>query len=71
MSYGYWIMQFDHVRGAKRAGIRQLMVNGNTRQLQEELLKCELVCANCHADRTYKRIMARQQKSATHASLNV
>ena len=50
-----WQMQFDHVRGRKVAAIADIVKRGNIRQLKAELPKCELVCANCHADRTYRR----------------
>lgn len=51
-----WQMQFDHVRGEKVDAIANLVRRGNVSRLEEELPKCELVCANCHADRTYRRI---------------
>ncbi len=50
-----WQMQFDHVRGKKVDAIAEIVRRGNIKQLKAELPKCELVCANCHADRTYKR----------------
>ncbi len=60
-SHNPWIMQFDHLRDKKfniahavRAGVSEL-------KLREEISKCELVCANCHAERTYRR---RQRSSA-------
>lgn len=51
--YPYWIMEFDHLRD-KWKSIRDLYSYGLA-MLKEEIAKCELVCANCHADRTYKR----------------
>jgi len=53
--YGYWIMDFDHV-GEKTFGIAQY--KNHTKSLErvkKEIDKCELVCANCHRDRTYSR----------------
>lgn len=54
IKYASWIMQFDHVRGTKSANVSRLWNTGRKRIL-EEISKCEVVCANCHADRTYKR----------------
>lgn len=57
IQYPYWIMQLDHVSGEKLAHISH-MVNRSTRsiaELQAEIAKCEVVCANCHADRTFRR----------------
>ena len=51
-------MDFDHVRGKKVANISAI-VNGkrtvSLSVLRKELLKCELVCSNCHRIRTKKR----------------
>lgn len=47
-------MDFDHVNGAKTAGIAQMWSWGRDRVLAE-LAKCELVCANCHRIRTQAR----------------
>ena len=50
-------MQFDHLPGKGRVKKFQLN-NGQLYsdiQIQEEIAKCEIVCANCHAIRTHKR----------------
>lgn len=49
-------MDFDHVRGTKRYNIGTILSKTLSMEiLQEELDKCELVCANCHRIRTRKR----------------
>lgn len=56
--YPYWIMQFDHL-GDK------LFTIGDTRasrglaldKIREEIAKCDVVCANCHANRTHSRLV--------------
>jgi len=52
----HWRMQFDHVRGEKVDHLSALIHNGATRMVEDEIKKCELVCANCHADRTHRRL---------------
>ena len=60
-SFPYYVMTFDHVpeRGPK------LLTLGHTQQgrfswaaLRAEVEKCEVVCANCQAIRTYDRLHA-------------
>lgn len=54
--YPAWIMQYDHVRGEKKFRLATVtQTNISTKRIKEEIEKCDLVCANCHADRTYKR----------------
>lgn len=49
-------MEFDHLPGSsKRGAISDLCRRGNTNQVRDEILKCEVVCSNCHAVRTYMR----------------
>jgi hypothetical protein len=61
-SYGFWVMHYDHLDPDKKL----MDVSGfkgrscNIKKLLQEISKCELVCANCHADRTYKRIVAKK-----------
>lgn len=64
--YPWYVMEFDHCRGPHyrygkkkitaegRAGISALVSNGQA-QLLREIAKCDVVCANCHKVRTYKR----------------
>jgi hypothetical protein len=50
-------MQWDHLPGTtKRGNISTSMRNLRPKLIFEELAKCELVCANCHAIRTYRRL---------------
>ncbi len=46
-------MHFDHL-GNKFMDISSMVLYSKKRLLAE-IAKCELVCANCHAIRTYKR----------------
>ena len=56
--YPAWIMDFDHVRGTKlfnvAAGLRS-----HAGAILAEAAKCEVVCANCHRERTYRRLHSR------------
>lgn len=51
--YRYYVMDWDHLEdktfNAGRAATYSL------KRLQEEIAKCELVCSNCHRERTYRR----------------
>lgn len=52
--YPHYVMQFDHVLGNKRANVADLAHSSVSLEvLQTEIDKCELVCANCHAERTH------------------
>jgi hypothetical protein len=55
ISYPPHQLDFDHVRGIKKANINAIVRNGTMKQLLEEIPKCEIVCANCHRHRTYMR----------------
>lgn len=55
VQYPFYVMQFDHARGAKVASINLMAARGNQERLDAEIAKCDVVCANCHAVRTFKR----------------
>ena len=49
------VLQFDHRNPEeKESGISCLMAEGRMTRLQEEVAKCDVVCANCHIKRTAK-----------------
>jgi hypothetical protein len=57
-SYPYYVMDFDHVRGNKDRDIAKLVQGSVSRQrLLDEIEKCEIVCSNCHRERTQQRII--------------
>lgn len=54
VSYPFYVMDFDHVRGQKIGSIsRMLNANLSLGTILEEIQKCDLVCANCHRERTH------------------
>lgn len=61
VEYPYYIMQFDHVRGTKRFNISTLSQSHShawsmtVERAMAEMEKCDVVCANCHAARTWER----------------
>ncbi|OGH24954.1 MAG: hypothetical protein A3B47_02535 [Candidatus Levybacteria bacterium RIFCSPLOWO2_01_FULL_39_24] len=57
--YPAWVMDFDHRDGKKKvASISFLTFRKLVKfdKIKEEIAKCDLVCANCHRDRTYRRL---------------
>lgn len=52
--YAWYIMQWDHTSTDKLFNISSGRRKGINTVLKE-IQKCELVCANCHAERTYIR----------------
>jgi hypothetical protein len=48
------VLEFDHV-GEKRFGISSGLRRRNWEDVLAEIERCEVVCANCHRRRTYRR----------------
>jgi len=57
IQYPSYVTDFDHIgtNGNKTNTISRIINNGSFKQVQEEIKKCELVCANCHRIRTHNR----------------
>lgn len=56
--YPYWVLQFDHRPGVEKLGhIADMIRNVSLDAVKEEIAKCDVVCANCHADRTHDRLV--------------
>ena len=55
ISYPTWIMQFDHLKDKKYHVSQMLSSQYSIKTIKAEVEKCEIVCANCHANRTYQR----------------
>jgi hypothetical protein len=54
-------MDFDHVTGEKLGDVGTLVSkNANWDKIQEEIAKCELVCANCHRIRSWNRMQVEE-----------
>ena len=46
------VLEFDHRRGDKEIEISRAVNNWSLPRLCEEITKCDVLCANCHARRT-------------------
>jgi hypothetical protein len=51
-AYPYYVFDFHHVRG-KSAGVGLLFDGGSLLSLATEIVKCILLCSNCHREVTY------------------
>lgn len=56
VQYPPCVMDFDHIEDNKIANVNKFMVDANIDTMVTEILKCEVVCSNCHRLRTYKRL---------------
>ena len=57
IQYPPYVMQLDHVRGDKKFQLSAAVrITFDLGKIQEEINKCEVVCANCHAERTHQRM---------------
>lgn len=61
VAYPPYVMHFDHLDAANKLTCVGHIKACGIERILKETAKCELVCANCHAERTYKRA---QEKNA-------
>jgi hypothetical protein len=55
VQYPYYVMDFDHREGESKV-INLANASRLTRPtILKEIAKCDVVCANCHRERTYQR----------------
>lgn len=69
VQYPFYIMQFDHVRGTKKFNLGEARYWTSLARVQDEIAKCEIVCANCHAGRTYARLAGTERVGEASISL--
>lgn len=58
--YPPWVMDFDHTDGHIKIGTISFLAFKNTatfETIKKEIGKCDLVCANCHRQRTHDRLV--------------
>jgi transposase len=54
-NYPYWILEFDHLRDKKFAISQYRLYTLDIDLVKKEIEKCEVVCSNCHKNRTHLR----------------
>jgi 5-methylcytosine-specific restriction endonuclease McrA len=53
--FPFYVMDFDHrVPGEKAFEITRMLGRTSTEDLLDEIAKCDIVCANCHRERTFR-----------------
>lgn len=55
-TYPFYVMQFDHLPEFEKAFNVSKYYQKTVQEIQQEIAKCEVVCSNCHAIRTYTRL---------------
>lgn len=63
ISYPYYVMQFDHIADNKAFNIGIVGPRASRERLLAEIAKCDVVCANCHSERSHKRLMQKLGRS--------
>jgi hypothetical protein len=52
------VMEFDHINRDKEFTISRRVSSTSVERLLAEVAKCEVVCANCHRMRTFRRALS-------------
>jgi hypothetical protein len=55
IKYPYYVMDFDHLRDKKFNLSVAASKYRSMESVSKEIIKCEVVCANCHRARTFSR----------------
>ena len=54
-NYPYWMMDFDHLHNKTFTISQSSATTSDLEKIKEEVKKCEVVCSNCHRNRTHIR----------------
>lgn len=64
IKYPHYILEFDHRPGKKKIDVVYRVLKKYGRDAAwEEARKCDVVCSNCHKERTYAREMKEKKAS--------
>jgi len=55
VQYPYYVMDFDHRDGVDKLFELHSVARKTAQSILREIEKCDVVCANCHRERTYQR----------------
>lgn len=66
-NYPYWMMDFDHMENKEFVISNYRNVTTDFEKIKNEISKCEIVCANCHRNRTFLRKL----KNGTGLALDI
>lgn len=55
IQYSPWIMDFDHRDPSKKSFCISVKYSWSIDSLKEEIAKCDVVCSNCHRERSYQQ----------------
>jgi hypothetical protein len=55
IKYNTWQMDFDHLSDKLESVCRIVSLGWSLKRIKEEIGKCDIVCANCHRNRTQAR----------------
>lgn len=62
-NYPYYVMDFDHLDASTKKGLVSKLKNTRSiNALVAEIPKCEVVCANCHRERTHNRLQKNKKQ---------
>lgn len=62
--YPPYVMDFDHLDKSEKLGIVSYFTKtGRIAALKKEIAKCEIVCSNCHRERTHNRLVENKHNS--------
>lgn len=59
VQYPYCVMDLDHLDGATKSFALNSVHRMTKKAIRLEIEKCEVVCANCHRERTHRRRIER------------
>lgn len=63
VKYPHYVLEFDHRPGKKKIDIVYRVLKKFGREAAwNEVNKCDVVCSNCHKERTYMREMKENNK---------
>lgn len=55
IKYPYYVMDFDHRDPETKEYAPARLCDSSMATVEKELAKCDVVCANCHRERTHKQ----------------
>jgi hypothetical protein len=63
VNYPHYVMDFDHRPDENKLfDVSIVSKISSTKKMLEEIAKCDIVCANCHRERTQSRIINKNNK---------